>query len=144
MKLSATDWCAMVRAGKLTAAIKAVKPVDKRGPWNVMCDNEKFLKAKISTKAFAKARVVPWWVPPRSPDLNPVEKFWAYLRKELRRLDLQDLQQKRRVLTKAEQRTRVRGVLRTKKAQLVARNCALNLRKVCRKVCAKKGAHSGL
>ena len=79
----------------------------------------------------------------RSPDLNPVEKFWAWLRKELRRLDLRDLQEKRRLLTKAEHQKRVRDVLRTPKAQRVASNCALNLRKVCKKVCENKGAHSG-
>ena len=143
-KLSATTWCGLVQKGKLTDAIKSVDPVDKRGPWHVLMDNEKFLKAKISTAAFKKACVVPWWVPPRSPDLNPVEKFWAWLRRELRRLDLQDLLKKRPVLTKAQQRTRVRALLRTKKAQSVAAKCALNLRKVCRKVVDKKGAHSGM
>jgi hypothetical protein len=89
------------------------------------------------------AKVKPWFVPARSPDLNPVEKFWAWLRKELRRLDLRDLMLKKRLLTRAEYQKRVHDVLRTQKAQKVASNCALGLRKVCKKVVAKKGAHSG-
>ena len=66
-KLSATEWCDLMKKGKLTAAIKALDPVDKRGPWHVLMDNEKFLKTGTSAKAFVEARVKPWWVPPRSP-----------------------------------------------------------------------------
>ena len=142
-KLNATDWAGLVGKGKLTAAIKSLKPVDKRGPWRVLCDNEKFLKATVSKKAFAKARVSPWFVPPRSPDLNPVEKFWAWLRKELRRMDLRDLVEKRRLLTRAQYQKRVRDLLRTEKARKAASNIAGGLRKVCKKVVDKGGAHSG-
>jgi transposase len=142
-KLTASDWCGIVNKGGLTNAIKAVEPVDKRGPWEVLCDNEKFLHAGITKKAFVKAKVKPWFVPARSPDLNPVERFWAWLRRELRRFDLNDLENKRRLLTKDEYRKRVRDLLRTKKAQKAASNCTLGLRAVCKKVVAKKGAHSG-
>ena len=142
-KLTATEWCGIVNKGGLTNAIKAVQPVQKRGPWEVLCDNEKFLHAGITKKAFVKAKVKPWFVPPRSPDLNPVERFWAWLRRELRRLDLNDLENKRRLLTCEEYRKRVRDLLRTKKAQKAASNYTLGLRAVCKKVVAKKGAHSG-
>ena len=54
-----------------------------------------------------------------------------------------DLQDKREPLTKEAYRQRVREVLRNRKAQTVAKNCAWNLKKVCSKVCEKRGAHSG-
>ena len=44
---------------------------------------------------------ITWWdVPAKSPDLNPVEMFWAWLRKKLRLMDLADLHKKRRPLGK--------------------------------------------
>ena len=71
---------------------------------------------------------------------NPVEKFWAWLRRHLRALDLQDAVAKRPVLGKTAYRERVRRVLHTKKATRVARNCTLGLAKVCREVLRKTGA----
>jgi hypothetical protein len=29
-------------------ALLSAKPTRKRGPWHVLCDNERFLKAKIT------------------------------------------------------------------------------------------------
>ena len=108
-----------------------------------MCDNEKFLKAPGSTKACAKRGFKLWLVPPRSPDLNPVERFWSWLKRELRKRNLEDLRQKRPVLGKTAYRARVRSVLRSRKANATAASIAKGFRKVCRKVVANKGAHSG-
>ena len=79
------------------------------------------------------------YVPPRSPDLDPVEKFWAWLRKKLRALDLKDAVSKRPVLGKTAYRERVRRVLKSKKARTVAKNCTLGLRKVCKQVAQSGG-----
>ena len=106
----------------------------------MLCDNEGFLEAKAVCKEYVKLRIDMWHVPPRSPDLNPVEKFWAWLRRHLRALDLQDAVAKRPVLGKTAYRERVRRVLHTKKATRVARNCTLGLAKVCREVLRKTGA----
>ena len=141
-KFDSDEWVQCLKAGKLTDAIKAAKPISKRGPWHVLCDNEKFLKSKKSMKAYG-SNVKLWFVPPRSPDLNPVEKFWAWLRKELRRKDLQDLQQKRQVIGRTVYIARVRTLMRSKRAQTVASNIAAGFRKVCKTVSKKKGAHSG-
>ena len=81
-----------------------------------------------------------WSVPPKSPDLNPVEKFWAWLRKELLARDLEDLSKKRAVLDKAGYLARVRGICRSAKAKAVARACTLGLKKVCREVERNGGA----
>jgi hypothetical protein len=83
-----------------------------------------------------------WHIPPRSPDLNPVEKFWAWLRRELRRLDLQDLSKKKRPLSKSAYAVRVRSLCGSQKAQRVASNFAKGLKRVCNEVIAKKGAAS--
>ena len=44
---------------------------------------------------------------PKSPDLNPVEMFWGWLRKKLRSMDLEDLRKKRRPLGKTAYTARV-------------------------------------
>ena len=108
----------------------------------MLCDNEKFFKAKESLKAYSCKSVKLWSIPPRSPDLNPIEKFWGWLRRELRRRDLKDLNMKRPALTKARYLVRVRAVLRTRKAQTVAKNISKSLKKTCAEVVRKKGAAS--
>ena len=67
-----------------------------------------------------------------SPDLNPIEKFWSWLGKELRRRDLKDLREGRPVLGKIAYRLRVKAVLRSPKSQQVASRCAGALKKCAR------------
>ena len=80
-----------------------------------------------------------WPIPARSPDLNPIERFWGWLRAELRRRDLQDLQAKKAALSKSEYLTRARSVLKTKKAETVAGCMAKSMKKTCASVIKKKG-----
>jgi hypothetical protein len=75
--------------------------------------------------------------------LNPIERFWAWLKKKLRAMDLKDAVQGRPALNKTTYKLRVRGVLRSKRAQQVAKNYANSLRKVCKEVLKKKGAATG-
>ena len=142
-KLKAPEWARIVRQGHLARAIKATMPVRPHGPWSVLCDNESFLRARVSREAHAAAGVALWNMPPKSPDLNPVERCWAWLRRKLRGMDLADAVARRRVLSKAEYKARVRGIFRTQKAQLVARNQTRPMKKVCRAVLQKKGAATG-
>ena len=81
-----------------------------------------------------------WHIPAKSPDLNPVERFWAWLRKKLRAMDLSDSAKKSRVLSKAQYTARVKRVLKSKKAQEVGAACTKGLRKVCRELVRNKGA----
>ncbi len=138
-KLCEEDWVDAVDSGKLVEAIKSLKPVRRNGPWTVLCDNESFLRTKDSRAAYRRAKVKLWGVPPKSPDLNPVDFFWSWLRRRLRALDLADLQKKRRPLGKTAYVARVRSVCRSAKAQTVAKNCARNLRKTCQQVIKKRG-----
>ena len=85
-----------------------------------------------------------WQIPPKSPDLNPVERFWGWLRKRLVARDRADLKAKRPPLTKTAFRARVAAICKTKHAQKVAKNFAKVLRKVCTAVVAKRGAASGM
>ncbi len=80
-----------------------------------------------------------WEVPPRSPDLNPVEFFWAWLRKHLRAMDLKDAVAGRPVLGKMAYTARVRRVCATKKAQTVEKNVSRRLKKACQMVIKAKG-----
>ena len=90
--------------------------------------------------AYRSKRIELWDVPPKSPDLNPVEMFWGWLRKRLRTMDLADMRKKRRPLGKAAYTARVKGVMRSQRAQAVAVKCAGRLRKACQEVVARKGA----
>ena len=142
-KITCEEWVKAVQAGKLRDALAAINPNNRRGPWTVLCDNEGFMKSTASTRAHTASRVQLWHIPRRSPDLNPVEKFWSWLRKQLRALDLRDAVAKRPVLGKTAYRARVRAVCKSARAQQKAANIANGLKKVCKVVLAKKGAASG-
>jgi hypothetical protein len=139
-KMKAAEWCAAVDAGKLRSAITALEPTRPAGPWCVLCDNESFLRASTTTPLYRREKVRLWKIPARSPDCNPVEKFWAWLRRRLHAMDLKDAVEKRPVLTKAAYRRRVQGVCGSRQAQRVASSCALGLKRVCKELLKKKGA----
>ena len=90
--------------------------------------------------AYRSKKITLWAVPPKSPDLNPVELFWGWLRRKLRHMDLADLHQKRRPLGKTAYTMRVKGVIKSQKAQTVAKNFAGRLRKACKQVVDRGGA----
>ena len=139
-KIQPEEWVDAVDSGALTIAIKQGKPVLKKGPWGVLCDNEGFLSKADSKAAHRKQKIILRHVPARSPDLNVVEKFWGWLRRELRKRDLNDLVQKRPALGKMAYRQRILAICRTPKAKEVAANYFKSLRKVCQEVLLKKGA----
>ena len=66
--------------------------------------------------AHRAAKIKLWKMPARSPDLNPVERYWAWLRRKLRAMDLQDAVAGRPTLGKTAYKARVRAVCRSKKA----------------------------
>ena len=134
------EWSQAVREGKLTGAIRSVSPANRTGPYIVLCDGEQFLRAKKSMLAYRRRNVTLFTCPPKSPDLNPVEMFWGWLRKSLRRMDLLDLRKKRKPLSKPAYISRVKNVIRSAKAQSVAKAYAGRLRSACRQVLARGGA----
>ena len=142
-KLNENDWADdVVKKGRLVAAIKALKPVSKKGPWWVLCDNESFLRTDISRAAYTQQKVKLWTMPAKSPDLNPVEKFWAWVRKEMRARDMADLRARRVVPGKTAYTLRVKRLLKSRRAQQAASNIALGFKRVCKQVVANKGAAS--
>ena len=138
-KFTAAEWCRVVQRGRLTAAIQALQPVKPDGPWKVLCDNESFLHTGSSTRTMAAEGITVWPVPASSPDLNPVEKFWAWLRKRIHHLDREDLRQKRPPIGMLAFKARVRAILSSRRAQTVAARIAAGLKKTCKEVIAKKG-----
>ena len=139
-KIQVEEWVQAIRSGKLVDAIKDGKHPFKKSPWRVLCDNEGFMYASESRKAHRAQKVNLWHVPPRSPDLNPIEKFWSWLRRELRKRDLADLVAGRLPLGKTAYRKRVVNICRSAKARQVAGKICKGLRKVCAEVVKKKGA----
>ena len=132
----------MFAVGSSHGACKAVRPDRAQGPWRILCDNESFLRAPAAAAAHARARVELWHIPPRSPDLNPVEKFWSWLRARLRAMDLADLKARRVPVRKAVFEARVRSLARTVRAKRVAASIFKGLRKTCVEVLRKRGAGS--
>ena len=110
---------------------------------HVLCDNESFLRAKESLKAYKKFNIKLWDNAARSPDLNPIERFWAWLRKALLHMDMADLKAGREVPGKTAYKERVRRLLKTARAQKAAANHAKSWRKTCQIVVKRKGGASG-
>ena len=133
-KLTGVEWAEIVNSGKLEKAIRALKPVKAAGPWHVLCDGEGTLQTRESQAAHARIGVNLWVVPASSPDLNPVEQMWAWLRRELRRMDRDDLQAKRPAIDRTAFKARVRSLLATKKAARTASRIAGRYRKTCEEV----------
>ena len=125
---------------KLMAAVRKLQPGRHVGPRRILCDNESFLSAKIVRPLYNKSRIRLMHIPAGSPDLNPIESFWSWLRGELRRRDLQDLRLKKPALSKTQYKRRIQEVLRTARAQKAPK--LQNLKKVCKEVLKKKGAMS--
>jgi len=50
----------------------------------VILDNASFHKSKTSVEIIEKAGCEVLFLPPYSPDLNPIEKFWANFKKKVR------------------------------------------------------------
>ena len=105
-----------------------------------MCDNESFLCAPASRCAHRNARIELLHTPARSPDLNPVEQFWSWLRRRLRAMDLADLVAKRQPVQKSALKARVRRLVRAPAARAVAQHIFLRFRKTCLEVKRKRGA----
>ena len=137
-KLTSEEWARHVDAGKLVAACKTGRAARRTGPWKILCDGETFLNAPASRSAHKRASVKLWQIPAHSPDLNPAEKFWSWLRRKLRQMDLADLSAKRPPVSRVRLQARVRTIMRTEKAKVVARNCARGLKRVCATL-VKKG-----
>ena len=112
----------------------------KTGPWTILCDGESLLRAKDSMAAYRSKNIGLWAVPAKSPDLNPMEMFWGWLRKRLRTLDLHDMRKKRKPLGKASYIARVKSVMKSQKAQAVASSYAGRFRKTCQEVVNRQGS----
>ena len=105
-----------------------------------LCDNESFLKADAVARAHASKHIELLHIPARSPDLNPVERFWGWLRKRLRAMDLADLKEGRKPIKKTALKERVRRLVSSVRAKATAKNHFFSLHKTCRLVRARRGA----
>ena len=141
-KLKTEEWVGVCENGGLMKAVQTLKPSGGHAPWGLLCDNEKFLFAKDAKAFYQKKNIKLVSIPPRCPDLNPIESFWGWLRRALKLRDLHDLRLGRRPLGKTAYKARVKALLRTKKAQDVAKAKFNRFKKVCQEVVEKKGAAS--
>ena len=138
-KIKKEDWARAV-PGHLFTALLAINPGRQRGPFRILCDNEKFLGSSVCQDAHDAKGIRLIHVPARSPDLNPVEVYWSWLRRRLRALDLKDAQNKREVPGKRAYQQRVRGVMKSAKSRAVAGNIMRGFQKKCARIVALGGA----
>ena len=89
-KCSVDEWVAAVKHGHMMPALRRLNPGRRAGPRTILCDNEHFLTAKECFKAYGSKDITLWSIPARLPDLNPIERFWGWLRREMRWRDLND------------------------------------------------------
>ena len=129
--------------GDLVKALRQANPGRVRGPWNILCDNESFLRAPAGLTELRKLNVHLWKLPPRSPDLNPVVRYWAWIRKRMRAMDLADLTAKRAVVGRMEYKRRFARLVRSPAGKSVASNMFMGLRGTCKRVVANNGGTSG-
>ena len=139
-KIQVEEWVDAVDSGALSAVMKQGHPTRARYPRRVLCDNAGFLSADERKAAYRKQKVNLWHVPAHIPDLNVIEKYWSWLRRNLRRRDLEDLMKKRAPLGKMAYRHRVLAICRSRKSKTVAANIFHSFRKVCKEVLEKNGA----
>ena len=143
-KLNKVEWLDdALCGGKLLAAVRELKATGSEAPSRLLCDNEGFLEAKVSKAYYKKKKISLLHNSARSPDLNPIESFWGWLRRQLRLRELEAIRLGRRALGKNAYKAMLRRFLRTKKAQDVAKAKWSAFKKVCKIVVKKKGAASG-
>ena len=142
-KMKNDEWInGALKSGKLMAAVRKLQPGRHEGSRRLICDGEKFLQVKECKIFYAKKNLVLKVIPPKSPDLNPIESFWGWLRRAMRLRDLEDMRKGRAPLGKTAWKRRLSNVLKSTKAQNVAKAKWSNFKKVCQEVKAKRGAAS--
>ena len=128
-----------VDQGKLTGAIKALSPVDKKGPWHVLCDNEHFLSSAASKKAHRRASVALWHIPARSPDLNPCDfALWKEINKRMKQQELKWKSTRRE--TRDEYLGRWRRIA-TRLPKSFIEDSIANMARRCKRLHEAKGGH---
>ena len=142
-KVDAEEWVEAVDKGLLLKALQTANPHKSRGPWKILCDNESFLRTPESRAAHRRCKVTLKKIPAHSPDLNPVEMYWAWIRKQMRAMDLADLVKKRPVVGKMAFKQRLLRLVKTPRAKEVAAKTMKTLRKTCVIVSKNGGAASG-
>lgn len=141
-KIEPDEWLEAVEDGALEEALETAAMPKSNGSFTVICDNERFLKGKDVARLYADCGVDLKHIPPRSPDLNPVERFWHWVRTQMRKKDLADFISKRPPLGKTAYKQRLRVLLRSRRAKEVARNNFYSLRRTVSVVVKNKGANS--
>ena len=67
--------------------VKEMLIPDLKSGMTVIWDNATFHKSPKIKEAFAEAGIDMIFLPPYSPDLNPIEQFWATLKSWIRALN---------------------------------------------------------
>lgn len=68
------------------AWVKEMLIAELKSGMTVIWDNATFHKSPLIQDAFNSAGIDLIFLPPYSPDLNPIEQFWARLKSKMRRL----------------------------------------------------------
>ena len=65
------------------ALLQKLLAAHPEGPVYVVCDNARYYKNKDLSAWLADQRLVQVFLPPYSPNLNLIERFWKFLRQKI-------------------------------------------------------------
>ena len=80
LHLDETDCVNAQSTRRLYEKLLAAHP---EGPVHVICDNARYYKNRELTAWLATTRLVQVFLPPYSPNLNLIERFWKFLRQKI-------------------------------------------------------------
>ena len=76
-------WNGAVNAQSTQRLYEKLLAAHPQGSVHVICDNARYYQNKALTAWLADKRLVKVFLPPYSPNLNLIERFWKYLRQKI-------------------------------------------------------------
>ncbi len=97
---STIDFKEHSRKEDITEFLKLIRAVNPYGRIMIILDNFRSHHAKLTTKTAEKLNIDLVFLPPYSPDLNPIEFIWKSIKRELSALFIETLEQMREQIDK--------------------------------------------
>lgn len=97
---STIDFKEHSRKEDITEFLKLIRAINPYGRIMIILDNFRSHHSKLATKTAKKLKIDLVFLPPYSPDLNPIEFIWKSIKRELSTLFLETLEQMRETIEK--------------------------------------------
>ena len=117
LKVTAVTNCDYVRANTVVDLLEKVRGEYGRRKVTLVLDNARYQKCEVVWEAAERLGVELLYIPPYSPNLNPIERVWRYVKSELRTREWEDFAEFRERIdelvesTSGEARDRIRSLM---------------------------------